>query len=152
MPDTATIHATCVAVAGRGVLLMGPPGSGKSSLALRLIDQPGCGLNGIEKPARLVADDQVVLRHGGNRLVASAPPNLAGKIEVRGLGIMEIAAETEAEVTLVVELMDGKNIARLPEPAEQATMLHGVELPLLRLDAENPAACARLRAALDSLP
>ena len=70
------VHATCVAIGDRAVLLCGPSGSGKSDLALRLIDGG----------AQLVADDQVVLRAEGGRIVARAPEALAGRMEVRGIG------------------------------------------------------------------
>ena len=70
-PQQIFVHATAVAVGLKGVLLLGPSGSGKSDLALRLIDQG----------ARLVADDQVVLSRNGARLIANAPPALAGKID-----------------------------------------------------------------------
>lgn len=101
-PD-GTIHATCVAIDGRGVLLTGRSGSGKSDLALRLID----------RGARLVSDDYTVLRVEGGRLIASAPPTIAGRIEMRGVGIVAEAAVAEAEVALVVEL-DG-TVERMPE-------------------------------------
>lgn len=72
-----TVHATTIAIDGAGVLLRGPSASGKSDLALRLIDDG----------ARLVADDRTVLALRDGIVEASAPPSIRGKIEVRGLGI-----------------------------------------------------------------
>ena len=74
------LHASCVELAGTGVVLLGPSGSGKSDLALRLIDGG----------ARLVADDRVVVERSGDRLIARPPEAIAGLIEVRGLGIMRV--------------------------------------------------------------
>src|SRR5258707_15075286 len=90
-PDETLVHGTCVTVGEVGVLILGPPGSGKSGLALRLIDQPGFGISGEIKKARLVADDQVAVRREDNRLVASAPLVIAGKLEIRGLGLVAVA-------------------------------------------------------------
>ena len=79
-----TIHASTVAIGSRAVLITGPSGCGKSDLALRLLDR------GFE----LVSDDQTIVKRDGDRLVATAPPNIAGKLEVRGIGIVEV--ETSA--------------------------------------------------------
>ena len=100
------MHATCVAVGDAGLLLRGPPGAGKSDLALRLIDGG----------ARLVADDQTELRTEGGRLLARAPEVLAGKLEVRGLGILDLDHRDEVPVCLLVDLTPGRDPERLPEP------------------------------------
>ena len=89
-----TLHASCVAVDDRAVLILGPSGSGKSSLALRLI---ACG-------ATLVADDWTDLFLRDGRLMARCPDPLQGMIEARGLGILKASTLTEAEVALVVDL------------------------------------------------
>ena len=133
------VHATCVAVGGVGLLLRGPSGSGKSDLALRLIDAG----------AILVADDQTLLQVRRDRLVARPPDALAGKLEVRGLGILELAYGTEAELGLVVDLRPGEAPERLPAPL-QAEIL-GVSLPRLQLDPFGPSAAAKLRLAAHSL-
>ena len=135
----ALVHATCVVVEGVGLLLRGPSGSGKSDLALRLIDAG----------AALVADDQTALRTRRGRLVARSPDALAGKLEVRGLGILELAHSAEAEVGLVVDLRPGQEPERLPEAAEAEIL--GVCLPRLQLDAFGPSAAAKLRLAARSL-
>jgi len=126
-----TAHATCIAFDGRGVLLRGSPGSGKSDLALRAIADG----------ARLVADDQVILSRRGSKVVASSPPTLYGMIEIRGLGIMRVEAEAE-----VVDLTDRLSIDRLPEP--RRCELIGVDLPLLAMTAFETSALAKLRFAL----
>jgi serine kinase of HPr protein (carbohydrate metabolism regulator) len=111
-----TIHATAVAVRGAGVLLLGPPGSGKSDLALRLID----------RGAVLIADDRVVATAGEGGLRLSAPAAIAGLLEVRGLGLLTLA-RTEAEAVLAVDLVSAPD--RLPVRALREVA--GVRLPVL---------------------
>ncbi|MGF1608990.1 MAG: RNase adapter RapZ [Kiloniellales bacterium] len=139
------IHATCVALEGgpglpwpgaQALLLRGPPGAGKSDLALRLIDAGW----------RLVADDQCQLRVAGGRLLARAPDALAGKLEVRGLGIVVQPYLAEAPVALLVELVAPEAVERLPESAQ--VELLGIALPRHRLHAFDPSAPAKLRLAL----
>ena len=139
------VHASCVAVDGRGVLLLGPPGSGKSDLALRLIDGG----------ATLVADDQVDIRAGAGRLEAAPPAALAGRIEVRGLGILACAWRESAPLHLAIELLTDTAPERLPVPAERR--FEGVALPLIRLAPFEASATAKVRlavraAAADSAP
>jgi len=101
------IHATCIEVDGVGVLIRGASGSGKSDLALRLIDAG----------ATLVADDRVDLRRVGPDVSASAPHEIAGMLEVRGIGIVKMAHQASVMVRLVVELVSPDKVERLPEPA-----------------------------------
>ena len=97
------IHATAVAVGRRGALIRGPSGSGKSDLALRcLAICPSALLRDVVK---LVADDQVILRREQSGLVATAPPTLRGRLEVRGVGILEVAVAGEADIVLVADLV-----------------------------------------------
>jgi len=136
----ALIHASCVAIADIGVLLRGAPGSGKSDLALRLIDGG----------AALIADDSVVLSAAGGRLVAASPPALAGLIEVRGLGILRLPARAEAAVGLVCDLAaPGDALARLPEP--ETVRLEGIGLPRLVIVPFHASAPAILRLAVKVL-
>ncbi|MEC4595049.1 MULTISPECIES: HPr kinase/phosphorylase [Nitrospirillum] len=132
------VHATCVSVGGAGVLLRGPSGSGKSDLALRLVDAG----------ALLVADDQVdlVADPTGTLLTATAPECLAGLIEVRGLGILPAPATPSAFVRLVVDLVDRDAVSRLPDPA--AVTLAGVAVPRVALWPFAASAPAALRLAL----
>ncbi len=144
-----TLHATCLAVAGKGVLIMGPPGFGKSSFALRLIDQPGYGISNELMMARLVADDQVRILRRGNELMASAPGPLRGKLEIRGLAIVDLESLPEISLSLVVQLQPADKIERLPEGASFDVL--GIALPLVEIDPQAASACARLRAALSWL-
>ncbi len=110
------------------MLLLGPSGSGKSGLLLRLLDRGFC----------LVADDRVELENG----VASVPPALAGLLEVRGLGLVRLPYAPSAPVALAVEMGPGE---RLPQPATHA----GCGRPLVRIDPACPAAAQRVSLALD---
>jgi HPr kinase/phosphorylase len=149
MHEEALIHGTCLAIGAEGVLLVGKPGSGKSDLALRLIDQPGCGLSDTLRSAQLVADDQVVVRKVDGGLIASAPPSLYGKLEIRGLGIAELAVVAETRLRLAVRLTPSAEIERLPDLVRARMEILGVSVPLILLDPQNASAPARLRAALD---
>jgi len=130
------VHGTCVAIDGIGVLIQGKPGSGKSDLALRLVDGG----------ALLVADDQVVLTPDQGRLFAAAPPSIAGRLEVRGLGIVAIPAVTGAALGLVVELVPPGAIDRMPERA--AWSWDGISIPLIRLASFEASAAAKVRLAV----
>lgn len=130
------VHGSCVALAEVGVLIRGPSGSGKSDLALRLIDGG----------ALLVADDQTRLAVEGGRLTARAPDAITGRLEVRGLGIVPVASVAAAILGLVVDLVPPEAIERLPAPA-QATFL-GHAVPLLRLWPFAGSAAAQVRLAV----
>lgn len=155
MPDvdaTATlVHGTCLDFGGTGVLILGPPGSGKSDLALRLIDAPGRGLGGHLASARLVADDQVLLLRDGGGIVATAPAPLAGLIEVRGIGILTADFHRRSRIGLLVRLLPAADIERLPEPSDSVEELLGVGLPTIRIDPRLASAPARVRAGLQAL-
>ena len=139
------VHGTCVALGRRGVLLRGGAGSGKSDLALRFMALPG---EGALCPG-FVADDQVyVSANPDGTLTASAPPTIAGKIEVRGLGIMPVPFLPEAELVLVCDLVGGKDVPRMPPESEKATVLAGVPLPTLRLAPFEASAPLKLKMAL----
>jgi len=135
---TETVHASTVATGGRAVLLSGPSGSGKSDLALRLID----------RGFTLVSDDQTVVRREGDRLIAKAPPTIAGKLEVRGLGIVEMETVTDVPIALFVELTS--DIERLPDENRERSIL-GVELPLISIDARTASAPSKVALALDRM-
>ncbi|MCA3561190.1 MAG: HPr kinase/phosphatase C-terminal domain-containing protein [Aestuariivirga sp.] len=149
MHEEALIHGTCLAIGTDGVLLVGKPGSGKSDLALRLIDQQGLGLSGKARSALLVADDQVVIRKIKSALIASAPASLKGKLEIRGLGIAELAVAAETRLRLAVRLTPAGEIERLPDLGAARMDVLGIGLPLILLDPGSASAPARLRAALD---
>lgn len=122
------LHASCAARDGHGVLLLGPSGSGKSDLLLRLLAQGFV----------LVADDQVVIEAGW----ATPPEILAGLLEVRGLGIVRLPHAAPVRLSLVVQLGTGE---RLPNAATHAE----TGLPLVRVDASQASATARVSLALD---
>ena len=140
MSDSASehVHASTVAIDGRAVLITGPSGSGKSDLALRLIDRGFI----------LVGDDQTIVRRDGDRLVASAPARIAGKLEVRGIGIIEMETASDLPVALLVELTS--EIERLPEDNHRSAIL-GVSLPLVSIDAQAASAPAKVALALDRI-
>lgn len=133
------IHASCVACAGRAVLIRGPSGSGKSELALRLIDEG----------AILVSDDQVRLERRERELLASPPAAIAGLIEVRGIGLVRLPWLECVPVALVVDLVAGVG-ERLPEPREER--IDGIDLPLIDIPAASPSAGARVRLGLRLRP
>jgi len=124
------LHASCVAVDGRGLLILGPSGAGKSSLALQMI-----GLGAV-----LVADDQVDVTLAGDTLVAGAPPALAGLIEARGVGLLRAETVTGVPLHLAVDL--GQPVSpRLPDR-------HGIVLLETRIDLVKGPLNAHLPAAL----
>jgi serine kinase of HPr protein (carbohydrate metabolism regulator) len=130
------LHASCVILQGRGVLLRGPSAIGKSDLALRLID----------RGAVLVADDQVLLACQEGRLLASPPEALAGLLEVRGLGILRFPHQTRAPLALLVNLVEPEEVERMPDNATDSLL--GVSLPLRILTAREPSADLKVRLAV----
>ena len=133
-----TVHASTVALDGRAVLITGPSGSGKSDLALRLLDRGFV----------LVSDDQTIVRRDGGQLVASAPPTIAGKLEVRGVGIVDMPNTGDVPVALLVEL--ASDIERLPDD-ERSRPILGVSLPIVSIDAMTASAPSKVALALDRL-
>jgi serine kinase of HPr protein (carbohydrate metabolism regulator) len=130
------LHASCVIWQGIGVLLRGPSGIGKSDLALRLI----------EGGAVLVADDRVLVERDGDQLLASPPDNLAGLLEVRGLGILRFPYQVKAPIRLLVHLVEIAEMERLPESATEEIL--GISLPLRTLSAREPSAPVKVRLAM----
>jgi serine kinase of HPr protein (carbohydrate metabolism regulator) len=138
----APVHASTVAVRQGGVwtavAILGPSGSGKSDLALRLI---GRGW-------RLVSDDYTRMWTSGGALYAAAPESIAGRIEARGVGIVATPTRSLARVALAVTCV-GETVERLPEP--RTTALAGVEIPGLALDPRPASAVEMVAAALQAL-
>ncbi len=130
-----TVHASAVLTGASAVLIRGPSGSGKSRLALELIE--AMHRNSLLF-ARLVADDRVQLDAAGGRLLARAPLELAGLIEVRGCGLLRVPYEPSAVVGFVVDLAAG-DAARMPEPNGRAAEIGGVVLPRLAVAAGESA-------------
>ncbi len=123
-------HATAITVGNRGALIRGPSGAGKSDLAFRCLGLGPSPL--LSETVRLVADDQVILTRIPPRLVATAPPTLRGRLEVRGIGILEVAATAETDIVLIVDLSGDGPIERLPDPWPKARIL-GLDVPVIRL-------------------
>ena len=136
--SSETLHASTVATKGRAVLISGPSGSGKSDLALRLLD----------RGFTLVSDDQTIVRREGDRLIASPPPNIAGKLEIRGIGIVDMDNLTDVPVGLLVELTT--DITRMPDDSRERPIL-GVSLPLISIDAMDASAPSKVAIALDRM-
>ena len=129
MHDQRRMHGSCIARDDDAVLIVGPSGAGKSDLALRMLS----------RGFALIADDQVQITDG----VASCPTELAGLLEVRGIGIVRLPCRSAARLALVVEV--GATPDRMPYPTTHPDLL----LPLIRLDAAQPSAPERLALALD---
>jgi hypothetical protein len=131
------LQASAVSIAGRALLIEGPPGSGKSSLALALIDR-GAGL---------IGDDAVMLTPDGDMLLASPPPNIAGLIELRGVGLLHLPPAPLAPVALILTL-GGPHGARLPEIPLPCRLIAGVGVPVLAFDPGAIAPAQRAEHAL----
>ncbi|MFN3743681.1 MAG: HPr kinase/phosphorylase [Hyphomicrobiaceae bacterium] len=144
---TCQIHATAIALdQGRAALMLGPPGAGKSDLALRCILE-GAWIDGRHYTATLVADDQVIIERNLRGLRARPPEPIAGRLEVRGLGIVALPHAALADVVLAVELAAPDTIARLPDPVPSWHLLD-VEVPLIRIAPFEASAHLKLLLAL----
>lgn len=130
-----TLHASCVAIRGRGVLLTGPSGAGKSDLALRLID----------RGAVLVGDDGLVIEARDGRLHARPGPNIEGQMEVRGIGIVAFKWE-EAPLALAVAL--DQPVPRMPDELLPVRLMEGLTLPVIALDPFEASAPVKVEKAL----
>lgn len=131
MPET--IHATCVAILGKGVLLLGHSGCGKSDLALRLIDSG----------ATLVGDDQIIVTEHSGMLYASPAPNIHGMIEARSVGILHMPFVSNIPLALAVNLSPHNEPERLPHPSLWSCQ--GVQIPLLYLSAFDASTPSKIR-------
>lgn len=136
--STETLHVSTVAIDGRAVLLEGPSGSGKSDLALRLID----------RGAVLVSDDYTILVRSGDALLASAPTTIAGKIEVRGLGLIAMPHVGRIPVALLVRLASGFD--RMPLD-KMERKIAGITVPEVILNAHEASAPIKVELALKRL-
>ena len=145
---SASVHASCVLVGARALLIRGPSASGKSRLTLELIQAADAGSL---RFARLVADDRVHLAAIGGRLLARPTESLAGLIEVRGTGLLRLSYEPCAVIGLVVDL-DAGDSSRLPAPEQRQVIIDGISLPRLAVAsgvAPLPAVMALLNSPKD---
>jgi HPr kinase/phosphorylase len=122
-----TIHATSVAIDGHGVLILGPSGSGKSDLALRLID----------RGAVLISDDYTIASAQDDRLILDAPENIEGVMEIRHLGLVETAFVSAVPARLAIQLAVAP--LRMPEAGSEISIA-GVSVPLVALAGLEPSA------------
>jgi serine kinase of HPr protein (carbohydrate metabolism regulator) len=136
--SSENLHASCVAIGGRAILLAGPSGSGKSDLALRLID----------RGFTLVSDDRTIVSKEGERLVATAPATIKGKLEIRGIGIVDVDSLSDVPVALVVELKG--DFQRMPDDSPQRLIL-GASIPLIVVDAMTASAVPKVVMGLERL-
>ena len=132
------LHCCVVELAGLGILIKGRSGSGKTSLALGLVD----AFCRDSQAAMLVADDQAYLKMSGTRLIATCPDTISGKAELRGFGIADYPSKRQTAIGLVVELQKQKLIERIPQP--QTTNIHGIVLPLLKVPQQHEAQGIRI--------
>ena len=136
--SSETIHASCVAIDGRAVLIEGRSGEGKSDLALRLID----------RGAMLVSDDQTICQRQDGALHARPPATIAGRIEVRGVGIIDMPHLERAPVSLLIVILDSP--PRFPEE-KRTRRIAGIEVPVLPLSALEPSAPIKVELALKQI-
>ncbi|MGQ4274586.1 HPr kinase/phosphorylase [Terrihabitans sp. B22-R8] len=127
-----SIHATCVALDGKGILITGPSGMGKSRFAHILLLR--ARLYGYK--AELISDDRVMLQKHGRHLFASAPSAIAGRMEIRGLGIAYVEHRASAPLEFVVQLCSAKEFSRLPDESSDWIALDGVRIR--RVQATSP--------------
>ena len=133
--SSETLHVSSVAISGRAILISGRSGSGKSDLSLRLID----------RGATLVSDDYTMVRRVEGQLLARAPENIEGKIEVRGVGVLEFKTTSNVPVCLMVDL--DRDVERLP-PERETITIAGVEVPVIAANALEASAPVKVEAAL----
>lgn len=133
--SSETLHASCVAIDGRAVLIEGRSGEGKSDLALRLID----------RGAALVSDDYTICTRTDGALLGSAPANIAGKIEVRGIGVIDMPHRDRVPIALLVTIFEDP--PRMPE-APRKRRIAGIDIPEVALAALEPSAPVKVELAL----
>lgn len=139
------MHGTCVAIGNRGVLIRGPSGAGKSDLALRLLHLSEMVT---ADPVRLVSDDQVMVSVSDGRLIAKTAPNLADKLEVRGIGIVPMPTLNEVCVRLVVDAVAADAVSRMPTQDARTVSILSVSVTRLAIVLTEPSATAKVLVAL----
>lgn len=144
------VHGSALALGDDAVLLRGRSGAGKSDLALRLLSThlpvPGAGIGMLGRLC-LIADDQVRLSREGRTVRMAPPPMLAGKLEVRGLGILNVPHVDGGRLRLIVDLVGQNEVERLPDPHSEAVL--GVLVERVRLWPFEPSAALKVLLALE---
>ncbi|MGY9002070.1 MAG: HPr kinase/phosphorylase [Rhodospirillales bacterium] len=137
------VHGTCVEIDGTGILIQGPSGSGKSDLALRLIDTG----------AQLVSDDQTLLTETAGKLIASSPDTISGVMEVRGIGLIHVETQTEASIGVIIDLVNRDAVSRLPVPNSKSLIdtAPDIRLPVYQLHAFDSSTPAKVRLAVQAI-
>jgi len=135
---TGNRHCNVVEIAGKGILIEGPAGSGKTSLALGLVD--AARQRGID--AHFVADDQALLEVEDGRIVARTPPSIAGLAEIRGHGIVRLAHRSRSTIGLVLAMVEDDGLERMPE--QVTTFVLGIELPAIAVPVRHEAQAVRI--------
>ena len=136
---SVNIHASCVCIKNKGILFLGDSGSGKSDISLRLI---------ADYKATLIGDDRIDIIAKGNNIIASAPKNLSGLLEVRGIGIIKVKTKKKNKIDLAVFLTQDK-IERMPEPLYYELL--DKKIPLININPFEASATAKILAALSLL-
>lgn len=136
--SSETVHASAVSINGHAILISGRPGSGKSDLALRLID----------RGAVLVSDDYTIVTRSEGQLLASPPETIRGRIEVRGIGLVAMPHETAVPVALVIDI--DEPVPRMPEPGTTRLMAD-IDVPLFALSAYEASAAIKVELLLKSM-
>jgi serine kinase of HPr protein (carbohydrate metabolism regulator) len=137
--SSETLHASCVAIGDRAILIEGLSGSGKSDLALRLID----------RGAALISDDYTVVRRSGTEARAAPGPNIEGMIEVRGVGLVRMPHRTDIPIAMIVSL--NTDVERMPEGAMTRSIV-GISVPVFPVAAFEVSAPIKVELALKALP
>lgn len=135
---TTNYHCSVLEIGGTGILIDGASGSGKTSLVFGLVERSE--VNGYE--AHFVCDDQALLRQDGESLIAEAPSTIAGKIELRGFGILDISHKPSAAIDVVFRLVKEDEVERMPSP--EIVQLQSVTLPLVKIPMQHEARSARI--------
>ena len=151
-PETSELrHGTFVKVGELGVLILGPPGSGKSSLALTLIDGGGRGIGKNDLTATLIADDHVCLWCDSTsaQVFGRPPKTIAGLLEIRGLGIVQVDYLHRYPVGLVVQIRPQDKIERLPDFSKACIDVMGQTIPVIEVSIHNANAAAIIRAGVN---
>lgn len=137
-PEETNHHCSVVEIADTGILIEGNSGTGKSSLALGLLEAGHtCNL-----PVALICDDQALLKNSDGVLHARAPDSISGLVELAGYGIRKIANKPECSIHLVAQLVGEEAVDRMPDAV--TTKLLGVDLPMLKLPQRHETQCVRI--------